>query len=81
MTNLFRRGAVASLLMDGEAWKQPLALRRLNKATIGQPTWLRTECRDGSAKEAERPVGLGEIGRGQSLHSTEAVMNGGRGGQ
>jgi len=29
MTNPFRRERVASLLMDGEAWKQPLALRRL----------------------------------------------------
>jgi hypothetical protein len=27
MTNLFRRGLVASLLMDGEAWNQPLALK------------------------------------------------------
>jgi len=29
MTNLIRRDAVASLLMRGEAWKQPPALRRL----------------------------------------------------
>jgi hypothetical protein len=35
MTNLFRREAVASLLMDGEAWKQPLALRRLAKRPTG----------------------------------------------
>jgi hypothetical protein len=50
MTNLFRRGLVASLLIDGEAWKQPLALRRLAlKAAIGRITWLRTECWDGKA--------------------------------
>jgi len=29
MTNLIRRDAVASLLIHGEAWKQPLALMRL----------------------------------------------------
>ena len=76
MTNLFRRDAVASLLIRGEAWKQPLALRRLHKAASGQPTWLRTEWRDGEAQEAERPAGLGESGRGQSLHSTDAAMSG-----
>jgi hypothetical protein len=31
MTNLFRRDAVASLLIQGEAWKEPMALRRLRK--------------------------------------------------
>lgn len=35
MTNLFRREFVASLLMCGEAWKQPLALRRLTKRPTG----------------------------------------------
>ena len=50
MTNLIRREAVASLLIRGEAWKQPLALRRLIKRPEGQPAWLRTECREGKAE-------------------------------
>jgi hypothetical protein len=35
MTNLIRRNAVASLLMHGEAWKQPQALTRLTKRPAG----------------------------------------------
>ena len=35
MTNLIRRKSVASLLTRGEAWKQPLALRRLTKRPAG----------------------------------------------
>jgi hypothetical protein len=31
MTNLIRRDVVASLLVQGEAWKQPSALMRLTK--------------------------------------------------
>jgi hypothetical protein len=50
MTNLIRREAVASLLIRGEAWKEPSALRATNQATGGQPAWLRTECRDGKAE-------------------------------
>ena len=41
-----------------------------DKATGGQHAWLRAECRDGKAEEAERPAGLGEVGRSQSLHIT-----------
>jgi hypothetical protein len=37
MTNLIRREAVASLLIRGEAWKQPPALRRLTKRPVGSP--------------------------------------------
>jgi hypothetical protein len=44
-----------------------------DKATEGQPTWLRTECRDGKAASAERPSGLGENGGSQSLHNTAAA--------
>jgi hypothetical protein len=40
------------------------------KATGGQLAWLRAECRDGKAEEAERPAGLGEVGRSQSPHNT-----------
>jgi hypothetical protein len=35
ITNLFRRDSVASLLVHGEAWKQPTALRRLAKRLSG----------------------------------------------
>jgi len=35
MTNLIRRKAVASLLIGGEVWKQPAALRRLAKRPAG----------------------------------------------
>lgn len=80
MTNLIRRDAVASPLVQGEAWKQPLALEATGKAAIGRHAWLRTECREGKAEEAERPAGRGEVGRGQSLHSTDAASSGGRGG-
>ena len=34
---LIRRGTVASLLIRGEAWKQPLALRRLTKRLADGP--------------------------------------------
>ena len=34
-TNLIRRKSVASLLVRGEAWKQPPALRRLTKRLAG----------------------------------------------
>ena len=50
MTNLFRRNTVASLLIRGEALKEPLALRRRIKAAKGQHAWLRTECREGKAE-------------------------------
>ncbi|MEA2848186.1 MAG: hypothetical protein QOG78_3467 [Rhodospirillaceae bacterium] len=51
------------------------------KATFGRITWLRMECRDGKAEQAERPGGLGETVRSQSLHNTEAAWGGGKGGQ
>ena len=35
LTNLFRRDSVASLLICGEAWKQPPALKRLTKRPTG----------------------------------------------
>ena len=43
---------------------------------------MRVECRDGKAEEAERPAGLGEVGRSQSPHNTAirpmAVERGGK---
>ena len=59
-----------------------MALRRLIlKAANRRITWLRTERWDGKAAEAERPGGLGEVVRSQSLHNTEAVSGGGKDGQ
>jgi len=49
-----------------------------DKAAGGQLGWLRSECRDGKAGQAERP--LGESGRGQSLHRTDAAVSGEKGG-
>jgi len=37
MTNLFRREAVASLLIGGEAWNKPSALKRLTKQPRDSP--------------------------------------------
>ena len=42
------------------------------KATVGRMTWLGVGCLEGEAEEAGRPVGLGEAGRSESLHSTAA---------
>ena len=70
MTNLIRRNAAASLSFRGEAWKKTAGAEATAKATGGQLAWLRAECRDGKAEEAERPAGLGEVGRSQSPHST-----------
>src|SRR3954447_8315379 len=69
MTNLIRRNAAASLSFRGEAWKTAGA-EATAKATGGQLAWLRAECRDAKAEEAERPAGLGEVGRSQSPHHT-----------
>jgi hypothetical protein len=52
MTNLIRRAAVASLLVRGEAWKQPAALRRLTERPAGSPAWVRRNA--GTAKRSTR---------------------------
>jgi hypothetical protein len=43
------------------------------KATGGRITWLGAEWPEGKAEEPERPAVLGEGGRSQSLHSTDAA--------
>src|SRR5215469_8249572 len=81
MTNLIRRGAVASLLVRGEARKQPVALRRLTKRPPGSPRgWGRNV---GKAERSKRRdlSGAGEPGRSQSLHSTAAATCGEKGGK
>lgn len=80
MTNLFRRRSCGEPAHVWRSLEQLLALTRLTlKATSGQITWLRTECRDGRGKYAERPGGLGEAAGSQSLHTTEAALSGGEG--
>jgi hypothetical protein len=57
MTNPFRPGRPASLLVNGEARKACRAEGLCEKAAAGAVRWLGAECSEGQTREAGRSAG------------------------
>jgi hypothetical protein len=75
MTNPFRRCEAASLRFQGEAWVErpgrPTCVDEMVRS--GPTTWLGMGCSEGRTDKQRGLVGVCDLARSQSPHSTEVV--------